>query len=63
MTRNDAERYERESVMRAGGIGIDIQLMPDCSALELLTAVLRNAPPAPGDNQGRMRSEPETPVT
>lgn len=63
MTRNDAERYERESVMRAGGIGIEDQFLPEFSVKEMLTSVLRNAPLAPGDNQGRMRSEPEAPVT
>lgn len=62
MTRNEAERYEQESVMRAGGIGIAAALLPECSALVLLTAVLRNAPLAPSDNQGKIRNEPETPV-
>lgn len=52
MTRHEAERYEQESVMRAGGIGIAAALLPECSALALLTAVLRNAPLAPSDNQG-----------
>lgn len=62
MNRHNADRYEEESVMRAGGIGICKTLIPDCSLTEMLTAVLRNAPQAPTDNQGRLRNEPETPV-
>lgn len=62
MNRYDADRYEEESVMRAGGIGIGKTLIPDYSLTEMLTAVLRNAPLAPTDNQGRLRNEPETPV-
>lgn len=62
MNRTDADRYEEESVMRAGGIGIGQTLIPDYSLTEMLTAVLCNAPQAPTDNQGRLRNEPETPV-
>lgn len=62
MNRPDADRYEEESVMRAGGIGIGKTATPDYSLTEMLTAVLRNAPLAPTDNQGRLRNEPETPV-
>ncbi|MDW2743661.1 hypothetical protein [Atlantibacter subterraneus] len=62
MTRHEAERYEQESVMRAGGIVIATALLPECSALTLLTTVLRNAPLAPSDNQGKIRNEPEAPV-
>lgn len=62
MNRHDADRYEEESVMRAGGIGIGKTATPDYSLTEMLTAVLRNAPLAPTDNQGRLRNEPETPV-
>lgn len=62
MNRHDADRYEEESVMRAGGIRIVKTLIPDYSLTEMLTAVLRNAPQAPTDNQGRLRNEPETPV-
>ncbi|GJL38676.1 hypothetical protein TUM17576_54960 [Enterobacter hormaechei] len=60
MNRTDADRYEEESVMRAGGIRIG--QTPDYSLTEMLTAVLRNAPLAPSDNQGTLRNEPETPV-
>lgn len=62
MNRYDADRYEEESVIRAGGIGISKALIPDYSLTEMLTAVLCNAPLAPTDNQGRLRNEPETPV-
>ena len=62
MNRPDADRYEEESVMRAGGIGIGKTVTPDYLLTEMLTAVLRNAPLAPTDNQGRLRNEPETPV-
>ncbi|MEN0626666.1 hypothetical protein AAIG33_04395 [Phytobacter ursingii] len=62
MNRHDADRYEEESVMRAGGIGIGKTVTPDYSLTEILTEVLRNAPLAPTDNQGKLRNEPETPV-
>lgn len=62
MNRHDADRYEGECVQRAGGIGIGKTLIPDYSLTEMLTAVLRNAPLAPSDNQGTLRNEPETPV-
>lgn len=62
MNRHDADRYEEESVMRAGGIGIGKTVTQDYSLTEMLTSVLRNAPLAPTDNQGKLRNEPETPV-
>lgn len=62
MNRHDADRYEEESVIRAGGIGIGKTVTPDYSLTEILTEVLRNAPLAPTDNQGKLRNEPETPV-
>lgn len=61
MNRHDADRYEGECVQRAGGIGT-MAPATSMTMTEMLTAVLRNAPLAPSDNQGRLRNEPETPV-
>ena len=63
MNRSDADRYEEESVMRAGGIGISKTLIPDYSLTEIIAMTAKyNMPQAPTDNQGRLRNEPETPV-
>lgn len=63
MNRHNADRYEEESVMRAGGIGIGKTATPDYSLTEMLAMTAKyNMPMAPTDNQGRLRNEPETPV-
>lgn len=51
MKREDADRYERESIMRAG-------VYPP--RIEMLSAVVRNVPLAPTENQGKKKNEPET---
>lgn len=51
MKREDADQYERESIMRAGTYP---------PRIEMLSAAMRNAPLAPTDNQGKKKNEPET---